>query len=215
MPRPSQQLDQALLRSGRALYPALGCAGLSQRRLAEHAGISPGMFHYHFASKDEFLRALLQQLYEEMYGPLAESAGGDGPPLDRLQRALFGIACFVRDHRPLLARLALDAASGQAVAQQFMRDNAPRHLAVLLQLLKEAERAGQLRPLRHPLQRMAVLMGAVVAPLLMAPAVSALGISMPGPSIETQVCSDAAIGARIDIALAALRGEAPNPEVWR
>ena len=79
MPRPSQQLDQALLRSGRALYPALGCAGLSQRKLAEHAGISPGMFHYHFASKDAFLRALLQQLYEEMYGPLAESAGGDGP----------------------------------------------------------------------------------------------------------------------------------------
>jgi AcrR family transcriptional regulator len=214
MPRPSQQLDQALLRSGRALYPSLGCAGLSQRKLAEHAGISPGMFHYHFASKDAFLRALLQQLYEEMYGALAEVAGGDGPPLDRLQRALFGIARFVREHRPLLVRLALDAASGQAVAQQFMRDNAPRHLAVLLQLLKEAERAGQLRPLRHPLQRMAMLMGAVVAPLVMAPAVSALGIPMPGPSIETQVCSDAAIGARIELALAALRGEAPDQELW-
>jgi AcrR family transcriptional regulator len=215
MARPSQQIDEALLRSGRALYPALGCAGLSQRKLAEHAGISPGMFHYHFASKDEFLRALLQQLYEEMYGPLAESADGVGPALERLQRALFGIARFVREHRPLLARLALDAGSGQAVAQQFMRDSAPRPLGVLLRLLKEAERAGQLRPLRHPLQRMALLMGAVVAPLLMAPAVSALGIPMPGPSIETQVCSDAAIGARIDIALAALRGEAPNPEVWR
>jgi AcrR family transcriptional regulator len=215
MPRPSQQLDQALLRSGRALYPSLGCAGLSQRKLAEHAGISPGMFHYHFASKDVFLRALLQQLYEEMYGALAETAGGEGPPLDRLHRALLGLACFVREHRPLLARLALDAANGQAVAQQFMRDNAPRHLGVLLQLLKEAERVGQLRPLRHPLQRMAVLMGAVVAPLLMAPAVSALGIPLPGPSIETQVCSDAAIAARIDIALAALSGEAPRPEIWR
>ena len=215
MPRPSQQLDQALLRSGRALYPALGCAGLSQRRLAEHAGISPGMFHYHFDSKDAFLRALLQQLYEEMYGPLAERAGGDGPPLDRLQRALFGIARFVREHRPLLLRLAVDAASGQVVVQQFMRDNAPRHLGLLLQLLKEAERAGQLRPLRHPLQRMAVLMGTVLAPLLMAPAVAALGIPTPGPSIEAQVCSDAAIGARIALALAALRGEAPDPELWR
>jgi AcrR family transcriptional regulator len=215
MPRPSQQLDQALLRSGRMLYPALGCAGLSQRKLAEHAGVSPGMFHYHFASKDVFLRELLQQLYEEMYGALAEIAGGDGPPLDRLQRALFGIARFVREHRPLLVRLVFDAASGQAVAQQFLRDNAPRHLAVLLQLLKEAERAGQLGPVRHPLQRMAVLMGAVVAPLLMAPAVSALGIALPGPSVETQVCSDAAIGARIELALAALRGEAPDPELWR
>ena len=215
MPRPSQQLDQALLRSGRALYPALGCSGLSQRKLAEHAGVSPGMFHYHFTSKDDFLRTLLQQLYEEMYGPLAESAGGEGPPLERLRRALFGLARFVREQRPLLMRLALDAGAGHAVVQQFMRDNAPRHLGVLLRLLKEAERAGQLPALRHPLQRLAVLMGTVVAPLLIAPAVAALGIATPGPSIETQVCSDAAIGARIALALAALRGEAPDPQVWR
>jgi AcrR family transcriptional regulator len=214
MPRPSQQLDQALLRSGRALYPVLGSAGLSQRRLAEHAGVSPGMFHYHFASKDEFLRTLLQQLYEEMYAPLAASAGGDGPPLDRLQRALFGLAGFVREHRPLLVRLALDAGSGHAVVLQFLRDNAPRHLGVLLRLLKDAERAGHLKPLRHPLQRMALLMGTVVAPLLMAPAVAALGVAVPGPSVETQVCSDAAIGARIAFALAALRGEAPPAEAW-
>ena len=52
MPRPSRHLDQALLASGAALYPALGCAGLSVRAVASLAGVTAGMFHYHFESKD-------------------------------------------------------------------------------------------------------------------------------------------------------------------
>ena len=38
MPRPSQQIDQALLASGRTLLPQTGCAGLSVRALAEQKG---------------------------------------------------------------------------------------------------------------------------------------------------------------------------------
>ena len=40
MPRPSQQIDQALLASGRTLLPQTGCAGLSVRALAEHAAVT-------------------------------------------------------------------------------------------------------------------------------------------------------------------------------
>ena len=64
MPRPSQRIDDALLASGRELYPRLGSSGLSLRALTEHAGANLGMFHYHFKTKDNFLRTLLQQLYE-------------------------------------------------------------------------------------------------------------------------------------------------------
>ncbi len=74
MPRPSQQIDQALLASGRELLPALGCAGLSVRAVAAHAGVAPGMFHYHFGSKREFLRTLLSGLYEEMFSALAATS---------------------------------------------------------------------------------------------------------------------------------------------
>lgn len=205
MARPSQQLDQALLRSGRALYAELGCAGLSQRRLAEHAGVSPGMFHYHFASKDEFLRTLLQQLYEEMFGQLSADAAAPGPALQRLRQGLLGMARFVREHRPLLLRLVLDAANGEAVAHEFLRANAPRHVGVLAHLLAEAQRSGELPAVRHPLQRLVVLMGAVLAPMVMVPAMRALGLPLKGPSITTQVTGDAAIAERIELALAALR----------
>ncbi|WP_284618240.1 TetR/AcrR family transcriptional regulator [Aquabacterium humicola] len=204
MARPSQQLDQALLASGRALYAQLGCAGLSQRKLAEHAGISAGMFHYHFDSKDAFLRALLQQLYEEMYGPLAGQAAMQGPALDRLRAALLSLAGFVRAQRPVIVRLVLDAAGGAEVAREFLRANVPRHVGLLLQLLAEAEAEGALPPSRHPLQRIALLMGAVVAPMVMAPAAAALGIPLPKPSLQTQVTGDVAIAERIELVLAAL-----------
>lgn len=205
MARPSQQIDEALLRSGRALYPELGCAGLSQRKLAEHAGVSPGMFHYHFASKDVFLRTLLQQLYEEMFTGLSADAAQPGPVLQRLQQALFGLACFLRENRPLLMRLMLDAANGEAVPREFLQANAPRHLGLLAGLLMQAQTGGELPPTRHPIQRASFMFGAVLAPMVVVPAVAALGVTLPGPPPATQVASDKAIHQRIAMALAALQ----------
>src|SRR5262245_25887360 len=98
MPRPSQQIDQALLAAGRELLPRLGCAGLSVRALAAHAGVAPGMFHYHFEGKDAFLRALLSGWYEEMFGALAQQAAMPAAPVERLRSALALLARFARKH---------------------------------------------------------------------------------------------------------------------
>lgn len=204
MARPSQQLDLALLASGRALYAELGAAGLTQRRLAEHAGVSPGMFHYHFASKDAFLRALLQQLYDEMFDGLAADTSRPGPALLRLRHGLLGLARFVRERRPLLLRLALDAGNGVTVVREFIRDNAPRHLGLLVQLLIEAQLSGELPPTRQPVQRMAFLLGAVMAPMVVVPAMAGLGVAVPGGAALDTVTADAAIAERIDRALAGL-----------
>jgi AcrR family transcriptional regulator len=210
MPRPSQGIDQALLRSGLALLPQLGCSGLSVRRVAEHAGVNPAMFHYHFGSKAEFLRTLLQQLYEQMFVQLSAGASRQGPAMERLHDALIALARFVRDHRVLAGRLIVDAAGGEAVVHDFVRANAPRHLGLLLQLMAEAEAAGTLAP-GLPLQRMAFVMGAVVSPLLVAPGVAALEVApqFVGRYLEEQVLSDEAIEQRVRLALAAIGAAAP------
>jgi AcrR family transcriptional regulator len=206
MPRPSQHIDRALLASGRTLYPASGCAGLSVRQLAEHAGVNQAMFHYHFKTKNDFLRTLLQQMYDEMYAGLNNDAGQGGPAVERLRHALGGLARFVRDHRPVIARVWSDAAAGQAVAREFMRANAPRHVSLLMQLLTQAEREGGVAKL-PPIQRLSFVMGAVVAPLVIVSGLMAMGITpgLPAAEIDAQALSDAAIGKRIDLALAALR----------
>ena len=205
MPRPGRNIHEALLASGRELYPQLGCGGLSVRALTQHAGVNLGMFHYHFRTKDKFLRTLLQQMYEEMYAALCGAAAQHGPAIVRLRGALLVLARFARDHREALGRIWMDALAGEPVAVEFMRANAPRHLGLLLELLDEAERDGALRPLPR-LQRFVTLMGAVVMPLVFATGLvrAALGVRAYRREFVPQVASDAALQQRIDLALTAL-----------
>lgn len=211
MPRPSQQIDQVLLASGRALFARTGCAGLSVRALAEHAGVAPGMFHYHFGSKDQFLRTLLALWYEEMYGSLLEQAAIEGPAVERLRAALALLARFVRTHRGLLARLWADASAGEAVALEFLRHNVPRHVGVLMALLGQGQASGSLRAL-PPLTAFSFLMGAVALPMVFAAGLVDAGFTPPGGkgAFDAQVMSDAAIDTRIDLALSALAATAPR-----
>src|SRR6185436_18950028 len=109
----------ALLRSGRLLYPERGSAGLSVRAVTEHAGVNLGMFHYHFRTKENFLRELLQQFYDEMFGSLSDRAHQAGPPIARLRAALLFLATFVRDHESVLGRVFADASAGNEVAAAF------------------------------------------------------------------------------------------------
>jgi AcrR family transcriptional regulator len=203
MARPSQGTDTALLASGAALYPQHGCAALSVRKVAEHAGVNPAMLHYHFGSKDSFLRAVLQQVYEGLFERLSHSGPANGTPAQRLRATLLSLAQFVREQRPLLARLLMDAAAGEPVVQSFLRDNAPRHLGLLMQLLAEA---GAHRTVGSPLQTFVFVMGAVAMPVLMVSGASHLQV-LPAPLAErttTEVLSDAALVQRINLALGAL-----------
>lgn len=211
MPRPSRHLDQALLASGRALYPTLGSGGLSVRALAEHAGVSAGMFHYHFESKDGFLRHLLQQLYEEVFARLVAEVAQPGAPRARLRQVLVVVGRFMREHGPLIGRVWADAGAGEPVAGEFIRANAPRHVGLLLALLDEAERAGEIAP-HPPLRRLTFVMGAVVAPVLVAQRIVALKLVPHALAslVEPQLLTDAAIAARAEMAIAALRQPIPE-----
>src|SRR4029078_3280887 len=101
------------------------------RSVAAHCGANPAMFHYHFRTKANFLRTLLQQMYEEMYAALSGAAAQRGPAIERLRGALLALAGFDRDHREARGRVWMDALAGEPVAVEFMRANAPRHLDLL------------------------------------------------------------------------------------
>lgn len=208
MARPGRNIEQALLQSGRELYAERGAARLSVRALTQHAGVNLGMFHYHFKTKDAFLKLLLQAWYEEMFARLSSSAQQAGPSIERLREALFFLASFVRDHAAVLGRVISDAAAGEPVAVDFMRTNAPRHLRVLLALMAQAQKEGSLAKV-PPLQRFIFVMSGVAMPLLIAPGIRSLGVAtgVLGDSLKTQVTSDKAIRQRIDLALKALAVE--------
>jgi AcrR family transcriptional regulator len=203
--RPSQRIDEALLASGRELYPRLGGA-LSLRALTEHAGANLGMFHYHFKTKQNFLRTLLQRQYEQMFAALSAQVRHDGPAVDRLRGALWTLGRFARENRAVLMRVWTDAVVGDPVATEFMCRNMPRHLGVLLALLDEAEREGAVRAL-PPMQRFVFLMGAVAMPIVFAAGLVEVVFepTVLRQQFEPQVMSDAAIRERVELALDALQ----------
>lgn len=206
MARPSKNLDLALLQAGRELFPRLGCAGLSVRAVTEQAGANLGMFHYHFKTKENFLRVLLQQVYEEMFDGLSHAIAHEGPALDRLREALIVVGALVREYRRIFARVWMDAVSGEPVAVEFMRSNAPRHLGLLLGLLQEAQAEGVLREL-PPIQRFAMLMGSVMLPIIFAAGLVDVALDAPAfrAQFDSQVMSDEAIAERVDLVIETLR----------
>jgi AcrR family transcriptional regulator len=176
---------------------------LSVRKLTEHAGVNLGMFHYHFRNKDNFVRTLLQRTYESMFAALSLTVEPQRAPLDNLRAALTVLARFGRQHRRLLLRIAVDALGGERLAADFLRNNLPRHLAVLRRLLEQAQRQGLLQPLPLP-QLVAFLAGAVGAPVLLGTALELHAGAETAALIERHVLSDAAIAQRIELALRAL-----------
>ena len=156
------------------------------------------------AKSTELLERSLQ-LIEATTAASPDSGRAVSPVLEDARQALMVLGSFVRDHAPTLGRVMADAAAGEAVAVEFIRTNAPRHLALLLALMDEAEREGRLVPMA-PLQRFTFVLGAVGMPLLAACGVQALGVAprLLGKSLQMQVMGDVAIAERIDLALRAL-----------
>ncbi|HEV2219419.1 MAG TPA: TetR/AcrR family transcriptional regulator [Casimicrobiaceae bacterium] len=211
MPRPSRNVDALLLKAGRELFPQTGAAAMSVRKVAERAGVNLGMFHYHFGNKDEFVRRLLQQLYDEMFASL-ELAASAGPAVDALRAALCILGRFARDHASLLRRLLIDALSGEPRAVAFLRANVHRHLGVIRGLIEDGQREGVLKSMA-PAQALALLAGSVAAPLLVAASLSERGLARRevATRFAKDVATDAAIAERAECALAGLAAAPARP----
>lgn len=208
MARPSRNLDRALIAAGQALYPSTGCAGLTIRQVAEAAGVNIGMFHYHFKTREAFLRAVLQANYEDMFMRLpipAAQAPRDFSHVDLLRHALKALGHWSREHRSFIARLLADCLANEPVARSFFADNFPRHLERVGQIIAAAQQDGTLRPLPLP-QAMAFCAGAISLPLIAVGTVVDSGMLPPARkrAIDSAVLSAAAVDERIELVLHAL-----------
>lgn len=205
MSRPSQQIDELLIAAGIALLPETGCAGLSVRKLVEHAGVNLGMFHYHFKSKDNFIRAVLQRLYEGMFADLQTNAGADGDALAGLRAAVTVLGNFARTHRKLLFMLVSEAMRGETLPLLFLRENLPRHVAVLVRLVLQGQADGSIIQVPVP-QLLPFMAGGIVGPLLAGGAAERHGVLSPELAGMAQMAllSEQALAQRIELALRAI-----------
>ena len=205
MSRPSQNIDDLLIASGIALLPETGCAGLSVRKLVEHAGVNLGMFHYHFKNKDNFIKVVLQRLYEGMFADLTLQADAGPDVIASLRAAIAVLASFGRQNRAMLLMLVSEAIKGEPLSQQFLRANVPRHLGVIARLVVRGQAAGRIVPVPAP-QLLPFMIGAIVGPLVAGGALERQASLPPefAALAQAALLSEAALETRIDLALRAI-----------
>jgi AcrR family transcriptional regulator len=180
------------------------------REVADAAGVNLGMFHYHFKSREGFLRALLQSMYEEMFSQLTYQGREEWGAVDNLRAALRFLGRFLRANRPILSRVMADALCGDAVAREFLAANMPRHLGHMQALIELGQQRGELREMPVA-QALGLCAGGLAMPILFGGAVVDSGALGRGTrKLERELLGDAAIDERIDLAIAAISAP-PKP----
>jgi AcrR family transcriptional regulator len=86
------------------LFAARGFGGTGMRALAAEAGVSTATIYAHFPTKQELLRALVQQRWEEALTAMLTGATEIDDPLERLLFALTALNRAIADD-PLLRQL--------------------------------------------------------------------------------------------------------------
>lgn len=207
MTKRTSDVPRRLLDAALTVARERGCGAIRVREVARAAGVNLGLFHYHFKTREAFLRRVLEETYSDFFSRLSLSAGRAGRPKDRLRAALTAIAFFSRDHRRMMVGMLRDAMTGDRLTVEFAAGHFPRHLPLVLGIYKEAVKAGELRDLPEPMA-LGVMMGAIAAPNVITTMVECSGakrpLGRPVARFVSELLSDEALRERIDIVMAGL-----------
>jgi len=204
MSRPSGNTDLLLIEEARKLLPKTGCTGLNLREVASKAGVNLGMFHYHFKTKEEFTRRVLETVYEEFFLDFSMEVSRDESSINNLRSALNSMGRFSRNNRALILSLIRDALNGDREVVRFVKKNFGRHFGVLVQIIRQCQKTGEIAKEPLPLI-MAHLLGTVGVPHLIFELLERSSTQRPfGLALSFMrktVLSDAAIEKRVERSL--------------
>ncbi|MDQ7773427.1 MAG: TetR/AcrR family transcriptional regulator [Elusimicrobiales bacterium] len=138
MARPASGTDIKLKAAGKELLREKGVTGFGVREACRRAGVNTGMFHYHFGSREEFLRAVMKEMYADFMVDFRAGVSAGGSPRDKLKNALVQVGRFARSMRRAAPMVLADLAHGNKEAFSFMKSNFTEHIGEIAALAAEA-----------------------------------------------------------------------------
>ena len=105
-----EQAREQVMRSALELSEQASFRDLTVDEIARAAGLSRSAFYTHFRDKHELLLAAVEQVAEELYRMADRWWRGEGPPAERVRRALEGVVAVYAEHAPVL-RLATEVST--------------------------------------------------------------------------------------------------------
>ena len=114
MSRPARVSPDRILAAAALEFAERGYAGARVDRMARRARVNKAMLYYHFHSKQGLYRALLRQTFSLASERLRAIAASDRTPAEKIDRAIAGIAGFIREHAFFPAIMLREVAEGGA-----------------------------------------------------------------------------------------------------
>ena len=204
MARPPSGTDIKLKAAGRKLLLEKGITGMSVREACRVAGVNTGMFHYYFGSKDEFLKAVLKEMYAEFMLNFKAVVSVAGTPRARLKSALVEVGKFARSMRGAAPMLFSDMAYGNKEAFAFFNGNFTEHIRHIAVLAEECRPASAVKERSVPFM-IAVLISVMVFPMLAGGIMERNGVKTLGgigaEALREELFSDDGTAERAEIAV--------------
>jgi len=121
---------ERILEAARRQLAEEGAERFTTRRVAERAGVSHGMCHYHFRDKRDLVLALLVHARRDWIEPLEELVDGPGSPDARMRAVISWMAEpateeAIRVHTAIRAVALVDAEVRERYAAEYARWRAP------------------------------------------------------------------------------------------
>jgi AcrR family transcriptional regulator len=134
----------SLIAAGTELFSARGFEGTSIREITGRAGANLSAVGYHFGSKEGLWHAVLEAGLGPLRDAMSTAASGEGPALDRIERAVRALFLFARAHPELNGLMLHVLASAPPLpppALQTIQFNS----GTMRSLIEEGQREGEIR----------------------------------------------------------------------
>jgi AcrR family transcriptional regulator len=152
--------QRKVLRVARRLFARKGFSGTSTGEILERAGISRGALYHHYASKQDILQAVFEELQEELAERVRQAAAAERRPERTLRAAADGFldACLDRD----VQQIVLIDAPSVLPWSVWQRIQSEHVLGVLVEVIEQAIAERHID--RQPAEALAnVLLGTLTA----------------------------------------------------
>lgn len=145
-----------------ALFAERGFSTTSVDDIAERAGIAKGSIYYHFGSKDQLFREMLDEGMRAVTARLREAADSAPPGWPAVQATVAGLLGQIRDHRDLAKLFAAEVFRTDRPWRETMGALRGEMLGVLGDAIDTARRTGSVPADLDPRLAAAAVFGSVL-----------------------------------------------------
>jgi len=150
MARPRSDLAPRIVHAARDVFARTGVDLASLRQIARAAGTNIGMIYYYFPSKDDLFHAVVEEVYEALLADLNRMLAPPASVRERLVRLYQRVGALADVEREVVAIVIREVLMSEPRRRWLIERFLHGHVPMVLGLIAEGQRTGELDPARHP-----------------------------------------------------------------